>query len=445
MRRRFLNNIEAVDIEPEKNYFYVQALEDNCIAYLTNAQCSTNGIDWVRSTSSISIKKGKKLYFKGNTTPSSSSGIGTFSINKKCDIGGNILSLLYDENFEGLNKIADKTYAFYKLFYNCSNIVNANKLELPAIVLSNYCYAYMFYGCSNLETYPLLPATTLANYCYTYMFYGCSKLITAPDLIASQVYDYSYNNMFYGCTSLIKIPSITAATLGSYSCYRMFSNCTSLVDASTLLISCDTVGEYSCQYMFYGCTNLTRVPRTLNPLRISAGCYSHMFYGCTSLTIMPQLPATTLYNNCYAYMFYGCTSLIFVPIDLLPATTLANYCYTYMFYRCTRLEEAPDLPATRLADVCYESMFMYCTNLGYSPDLMAEELTQNCYSYMFAGCTELHTITMLATSMPYTNSLLQWVNSVSRSGSFYKNSRISEREFSRGTSGIPENWDVYDF
>ena len=88
---------------------------------------------------------------------------------------------------------------------------------------------------------------------------------------------------------------------------------------------------------------------------------------------------------------------------------------------------------------------MYCTNLGYSPDLMAEELTQNCYSYMFAGCTELHSITMLATSMPYTNSLLQWVNSVSRSGSFYKNSRINEREFSRGTSGIPENWDVYDF
>ena len=87
MRRRFLNNIETIDIEPEKNYFYIQALEDNCVAYLNNARCSTNGIDWINSTSSISIKKGKKLYFKGAITPSSSSGIGTFSINKKCDIG----------------------------------------------------------------------------------------------------------------------------------------------------------------------------------------------------------------------------------------------------------------------------------------------------------------------------------------------------------------------
>ena len=207
------------------------------------------------------------------------------NIEGKYNVKGNIMSLLYAEDFEGQTDLNGMNYAFKKLFYNCNNLVNAKDLVLPATTLADSCYSYMFYGCTSLTTAPELPATILAPSCYNGMFFGCTSLTTAPELPATTLANYCYLNMFYGCTSLTTAPELLATTLTNY-CYLN---------------------------MFYGCTSLTAAPE-LKATTLASSCYDAMFNGCTSLTIAPELPATTLANYCYAYMFYNCGNLNYIKM-----------------------------------------------------------------------------------------------------------------------------------
>ena len=231
-----------------------------------------------------------------------------FSSSCEFDAKGNVMSLLYGDNFKGEVDLTGKNCAFNNLFAGNSNLVSAENLSLPATTLANKCYRSMFEGCTSLATAPELPATTLAVGCYSGMFFDCTSLTTAPELPATTLADSCYNGMFQGCTSLVIAPELPATTL-------------------------------------------------------AGGCYGEMFYNCTSLTAAPELPATTLADSCYNAMFRGCTSLTTAPE--LPATTLASGCYANMFQGCTALTKAPVLPATTLASYCYGNMFNGCTSLNY--------------------------------------------------------------------------------
>ena len=172
MRRRFLNNGN------EKNYLYfaIESIEDGLTVSLTRNECliSIDNGEWTSlsaNTVTPAINMGQKIQFKiDNPTISFNEGIGRFTISKKCNVSGNIMSLLYGDDFSERNSLTGKNYAFYKLFYNCKTIVDASKLILPATILSNYCYEYMFSGCTSLTTTPALPATMLAYQCYKGMF-----------------------------------------------------------------------------------------------------------------------------------------------------------------------------------------------------------------------------------------------------------------------------------
>ena len=242
---------------------------------------SKDGINWIEwDYTNIPVDAGDFVYFKGNNDSicRSLNDYSTFTSTGKISASGNIMSLLYGDDFEGKLDLSDKNCCFYRLFYNCKSLTNAP--ELPATTLSNSCYRQIFDGCTKLTTAPELPATKLAFVCYGSMFQGCTSLTTAPELPATTLSVICYQNMFYGCTSLTTAPELPATTL---------------VD----------------------------------------GCYHSMFKNCTSLTTAPELPATELISNCYIGMFEGCTSLVNAPE--LPATELAGDCYSYMFYGCTNL------------------------------------------------------------------------------------------------------------
>ena len=312
-----IDDIEELDdvIIPNhaEKYFTVEALEDGLTAKLSTNACEyriDNG-DWntLRSSAeTVAINTGQKLQFRAELTPYSNTGIGTFKFSKKCNLKGNIMSLLYKDNFIGQTDLTGKDYAFYRLFYMNTNIINANKLVLPATTLANYCYNGMFEDCTGLTTAPELPATTLAESCYWSMFEDCTGLTTAPELPATNLMFNCYSSMFNKCTGLTTAPELPATTLAKQ-------------------------------------------------------CYSHMFTNCTGLTTTPELPATTLAELCYSCMFWGCTGLTTAPE--LPATTLAKDCYGQMFQDCTGLTTAPELPATTLVNYCYKYMFKGCTNLNY--------------------------------------------------------------------------------
>ena len=391
-----------------------------------SVEYSKNGGAWETYTEPITLTNvGDKVSFRGNnTTYYYNYQNYHFSCSEDCYLYGNIMSLVDSTGYADA-KTLTSDYAFQKLFYDNTHIVNhpSKTLILPATTLTNKCYSEMFSGCTGLTSAPELPAATLAFSCYSEMFYGCTSLTTAPALPASTLVSSCYNGMFYDCTSLTTAPALPATTMASSCYFQMFRGCTSLTNApalpaTTLDNSCydrmfydctslatapelpaNTLKNYCYQYMFYGCTNLTTAPE-LPANTLKDYCYSNMFYGCTGLTSAPELPATTLAIHCYNHMFNGCTSLTAAPE--LPATLLENACYQNMFSGCTSLTTAPELPATTLVDNCYYRMFSGCTGLTAAPNLPATTMKYDCYYGMFSGCTSLTTAPNLpATTLAY--------------------------------------------
>ena len=264
------------------DYFTSIAREDNMSFSLY--QCDTtdmiaysldNGETWITESSNATIttpllNNGDKVLWKFDRISTAEhdgygyyvvnwhdSLLGGFSGTGNFDVEGNIMSLLYGDNFINQTDLLIREYVFSELFKWQNHLINASNLILPATILTNYCYSYMFNGCTSLVTTPVLPATTLADYCYQNMFYGCTSLTAAPALPATTLTQYCYQSMFYGCTSLTTAPALPATTLAQ-------------------------------------------------------NCYDCMFSECTELTTAPELPATTLAQGCYSNMFYGCTSLNYI-------------------------------------------------------------------------------------------------------------------------------------
>lgn len=128
-------------------------------------------------------------------------------------VGGNIMSLLYGDQFADKTSFASANPdTFRGLFMFNTTLQDASKLLLPATALTQSCYNGMFYRCASLSQAPALPATTLAQGCYANTFYGCTSLSQAPALLATTLVDSCYSYMFYGCTSLTEI--VCQATSG---------------------------------------------------------------------------------------------------------------------------------------------------------------------------------------------------------------------------------------
>ena len=315
-------------IDYSTHYLTFTALDSGSFDYYSNDEnglvsySSDNGATWSTPSMSVevqSVASGDVIMWKGTYDPSTVTGtsIGQFYATGNFNVEGNIMSLVYGDNFTGQTASVNLQSMFADNYY----IISAENLVLPATTLTQACYSAMFQGCQNLTTAPALPATTLANYCYGDMFVGCTSLTTAPELPATTLVEGCYSGMFYGCTSLVTAPELPATTLAE-------------------------------------------------------SCYAGMFNGCESLTTAPVLSATTLVEFCYSRMFNGCTSLTTAPE--LPATTLAESCYYEMFRDCTSLTTAPELSATTLAESCYAGMFNGCEGISHIKCLATDISATNC-------------------------------------------------------------------
>lgn len=234
------------------------------------------------NTDSPTVAAGSRIMWKGTLTPVTTYGIGTFSSSGSFDIEGNIMSLLFGDNF--INSygypevsLAGKDYAFAQLFRETS-VINAGGLYLPAATLSNWCYFAMFMSCESLEVAPhQLPAITCTESCY--------------------------RTMFSGCTSLTAIPLINAQVMAEYCFCYMFNSCTSLLDASGFGIN-SALAKGCCSYMFYNCSELRYSP-SLGSSTLVAECYDHMFYNCRKLSYVVALFTTTPGTDYTNYWLYG--------------------------------------------------------------------------------------------------------------------------------------------
>ena len=165
-----------------------------------------NGGSWTSITAgdnvTISVVAGDVVELKGNnqTYASDRSNYSGFDGGTATyDISGNIMSLIYGDDFSGQTALTG-TYNFCSLFKQ-SKAVSAENLILPATSLTECCYRAMFSKCTTLVVAPALPATTLAAYCYYFMFEDCA-ITSAPELRATTLVSNCYGNMFTGCRSL---------------------------------------------------------------------------------------------------------------------------------------------------------------------------------------------------------------------------------------------------
>ena len=250
------------------NYLTMEALDDDFTVttgeYGNGLQYCIDGSGlWKnlpRRGTTQAISNGQKISFKCQTN-SIESISGVFKATSgRCNLSGNIMSLLYGDS-ASVNSPLINEREFFNLFRDMDGIIDASRLLLPAKNLTPSCYSGMFLYCKNLVAAPALPATTLAEYCYDGMFSGCTSLNAPPALPATTLAANCYEDMFEECTSLTTPPELPAMMLANSCYYGMFSKCTSLVKAPELPATTDAINCYN--RMFMGCSNLSYIKAML--------------------------------------------------------------------------------------------------------------------------------------------------------------------------------------
>lgn len=164
---------------------------------LASAVNTQNGFDVVAGDV-VMFKGNNNYYARPVSTITGSSYYNQFTNTTAGFIAeGNIMSLIYGDNFVGNDSLpTGTTHNFGGLFTNCTGMSNADNVILPAMTLNPYCYRNFFANC-RLKTSPKLPAMTLAQGCYNNMFIGCNTLEIAPDLLARTLVKSCYEGMLY--------------------------------------------------------------------------------------------------------------------------------------------------------------------------------------------------------------------------------------------------------
>lgn len=207
----------------------------NCLAFVAtssgtftfNGSTRTNrisysidsGATWSTESQNVTVNvnSGDMVLWKGElvTQGYNVGGIGSFGGTATFEAQGNIMSLIYGDNFEGQEDFDSNMGGDFGWLFGGTNIESAENLELPVSALTQGCYQYMFYNCTLLETAPTLSAETLADNCYEYMFNGCSSLdyikmlatdITATDCLNNWVANVAASGTFVKSADMTTLP-----------------------------------------------------------------------------------------------------------------------------------------------------------------------------------------------------------------------------------------------
>lgn len=355
----------------------------------------------------------------------------TFSITGEVKASGNIFSVNdYDRNIT--------PYAFYKLFNNCTSLVDAEELDINVTEAKPHCFSNMFYGCNSLKTCPQLPATKLGEHCYESMFSNCEKLIYPPKILPAKIIPESaYSHMFNYCSKLLETPKINAYNVYTEGCTFMFYACFSLIKVSDLNLN--NLYDKACYYMFSNCQSMPNGPKLGNFKLLGTACMQNMFHGCYALTdYKPFLPPTYVPTDSYRYMFASCTHLNETTelghIKKLETTSLTGM---YQYSGITKVNSLPK-------DVnLSQPMTAFLRSLSGKLEELYVPFEGNVGSYALANFVlyaknlkYIHTVFTTITG----GALNNWVDGVAQEGIFVMN--IEATWWANGAIGIPDNWKI---
>ncbi len=187
-------------------------LSGNSVSYSLDS--GTTWTSLASDTYSPTVESGNTIMWKATSpTIDTDNGIGRFyTSGGTFDVEGNIMSLLYGDNFEGQTALQGDSQ-FRGLFDSNTKVINASGLTLPATTITANCYRSMFGNCSNLVSTPTeLPATSMANGCYYYMF-ARTSITSAPTLSATTLANNCYGSMFSNCLSLTAVTCLATTNI----------------------------------------------------------------------------------------------------------------------------------------------------------------------------------------------------------------------------------------
>lgn len=198
---------------------------DNGKTIYIDIKYSINGGEWVNTTSKNTIKLNRNDRVSIIATDADFCTIrgdkrweGTQEIRALSDISGNIMSLIYGDDFIGKTVWTQRSrFNASDGFFSHSEIRNAKNLILPATTLSKNAYKNMFSHCLGLVSAPELPASRLVKGCYVGMFYMCEAL----NYIKCYATGVESNTLIEDCLegwTLFTSPS------GTFECYESFAD-----------------------------------------------------------------------------------------------------------------------------------------------------------------------------------------------------------------------------
>lgn len=174
-------------------YFTIESLEDSNdikikppttdsfmitpLYYSTDGGTTWNKFDEYCSGATLiaTIGKGQKMLLKANRTQYGTvDNEYTFVTTKSFNVYGNIMSLLYNDIFEGEEELIHEGN-FHGFFKGCTGLVSAENLILPKYLKEND-FLGMFRGCTSLVKAPALTAVKPGRSSYQSMFMDCSSL-----------------------------------------------------------------------------------------------------------------------------------------------------------------------------------------------------------------------------------------------------------------------------
>lgn len=334
----------------------------------------------------INVNSGEKVYLR-STGITATYGFSIYNINTDFyyKVSGNILSLVYGDDFNGQEYIDRRgstpqyqslaLYGGHSLFKNSTTLLYANNLYLNGYVLQYY----QLNQDDPISTYVVEP------FDFSSFFEGCTSLILPPIL-----WVLDRNNLPQNATDVI--------CYGSYT--GMFKNCNSLLRAPHIPTGfCTWIAGGG------GSSSYNQVFK-----------YSNMFENCTSITSVNDLNEGKFDSDGYQRMLYA----------------------SEMFKGCTSLTTAPKLPKIKSSYLTYNSMFKGCTSLTTVPDIDVEIIGIIGLREMFSGCSNLNYVKCLATETNI-DGTYDWLYGVSPTGTFVKKSGVT---WPTGDHGIPSGWTV---
>ena len=178
------------------NYFYLKSLENgSTVSVVINGspqagywKWTKNLVDWYDFDSTITLNNEEKLYLRGENLiwSNSSTNYRQFSMTGKFEAGGDIRSL-YNKT-EITNNTTALPYAFGEsLFENCTSLYSVKNLTTGYTNYNNKSYAFMkmFYGCTNLQDFMTWTMNTgnSSNYIGSSMYINCTNISKYYDAV----------------------------------------------------------------------------------------------------------------------------------------------------------------------------------------------------------------------------------------------------------------------